>query len=135
MSYYKLPFSFKALLAGNRQAILESDLHQSINQNIDSLLLSFKGKSRLDPVGFGNPILTYWGSNFQQLNQKALMIKLTHIIEESIRSYEKRLKDISVIMSVNQQPRSQANQLVIGITGKIRRNEQPYEYSRKFTLD
>lgn len=90
--YYEMPFSFSALLRGER-LFQQPSVEESIRQHAAVLLMSGKGEWRFDPA-FGCEL---WDMNFESDPETRRRLQnLEHSIQLLLEKYEHRLRQPEV---------------------------------------
>lgn len=96
--YYKLPLDFSSAFMEDGSEMQRCNEIESIDQYIELLLTTCPGEHKFDKQ-FGCRI---WEMDFENvISRKEWESSFVTYISEAIRTFEKRLKDLNVNISVN----------------------------------
>lgn len=95
--YYKIPLQLHNILQGNELPVC--DLKQSINRNLELIIMTKFGEHRSDPR-FGCEI---WDLDFELIVSENLWEeKLRQSLLKSINTYEERLSKVDLTIRINE---------------------------------
>ena len=126
--YYVLPLRLDEILKRKRHELCS--LQQSIAQHLHLIITTYTGESRFDP-DFG---CTIWDEDFNNIPVAKWQDNIKASIESSITKQEQRLQLVQVKTAGDEFEASDGKnfrlkrRLNIGITGKIKKTNEPFEF-------
>lgn len=128
-SYYNIPFEFDKFF--EKKDLKKISLQESISQFIGTIVTTQFEEYKFDD-NFGSEI---WETDFDLLtNTNVLKEKIKNSLSEKIKTYEKRLSNIEVILNIGEDYSETGKKvrlkkyLTITVQGIIKKTDEPYSY-------